>query len=94
MTSSEPHSTSNFRAASLSNVPSNLQLSDVVWLRFLAAVDVQGVNFQNAFKDVSARPEGSRIDAAGNDPFSRRKTESRNYWATRRKDAGIVLALG
>jgi len=42
---------------------------------------------------VSARPEGSRIDAAGNDPFSRRKTESRNYWATRRKDAGAVLGM-
>ena len=50
----------------------------------------QGVNFQNAFKDVSARPEGSLIDAAGNDPFSRRKTESRNYWATRRGDRGAT----
>lgn len=49
---------------------------------------LQGANFQNAFKDVSAMPEGGMLDAAGNDPFSRRKTESRNYWATRRRDAG------
>lgn len=33
-------------------------------------------------------PEGTVLDADGNDPFSRRKTESRNYWATRRKGAG------
>lgn len=56
----------------------------------MAAINLRnkGVNFQNAFKDVSAMPEGTVLDADGNDPFSRRKTESRNYWATRRKGAG------
>jgi hypothetical protein len=51
---------------------------------------LQGANFQNAFKDVSAMPEGGMPGADGSDPFARRKTVSRNYWATRQKDAGVA----
>lgn len=32
--------------------------------------------------------------ADGSDPFARRKTVSRNYWATRQKDAGVRPAQG
>ena len=31
--------------------------------------------------------------ADGSDPFARRKTVSRNYWATRQKDAGVRLSI-
>jgi hypothetical protein len=55
---------------------------DPLWL--------QGANFQNAFKDVAAMPEGGTLDADGADPFARRKTVSRNYWSTRQKDAGAA----
>ncbi|CAL8470100.1 g9642 [Coccomyxa elongata] len=40
-------------------------------------------NFENAFKNVGARPEGARLAADGVDPFSRRKTRPMNYWATK-----------
>jgi hypothetical protein len=51
---------------------------------------LQGANFQNAFKDVAAMPEGGKLDADGADPFARRKTVSRNYWSTRQKAAGAA----
>lgn len=41
------------------------------------------VNFQNALKNVSSRPGGAAKDGAV-DVFARRKTASRNYWATNR----------
>ena len=40
-------------------------------------------NFENAFKNVGARPEGAQLAADGVDPFSRRKTRPMNYWATK-----------
>ncbi len=40
-------------------------------------------NFENAFKNVGARPEGALLAADGVDPFSRRKTRPMNYWATK-----------
>mmetsp|Transcript_12308 Transcript_12308/g.37037 ORF Transcript_12308/g.37037 Transcript_12308/m.37037 type:complete len:246 (+) Transcript_12308:101-838(+) len=43
----------------------------------------KGVNFQNALKNVSSRPGGAAKDGAV-DVFARRKTASRNYWATNR----------
>ncbi len=46
-----------------------------------------GQNFVNAFKNVAAAVEGSRAAMAGADPFSRRQTQSRNYWTTRRNGA-------
>ena len=46
-----------------------------------------GQNFVNAFKNVAAAVEGSRAALAGADPFSRRQTQSRNYWTTRRNGA-------
>lgn len=42
------------------------------------------VNFQNALKNVSSRPGGAAKDGAV-DVFARRKTASRNYWATNRQ---------
>ena len=42
------------------------------------------VNFQNALKNVSSRPEGAATDGSV-DVFARRKTASRNYWATNRR---------
>jgi len=44
-------------------------------------------NFENAFKNVGARPEGARTADDGVDPFSRRKTRPMNYWTTKRKQA-------
>ncbi len=44
-------------------------------------------NFENAFKNVGARPEGARLADDGTDPFSRRKTRPMNYWSTKRKQA-------
>ena len=41
-------------------------------------------NFQNALKNVSAREGGAAADGAV-DVFARRKTASRNYWATSRQ---------
>ena len=38
-------------------------------------------------------PEGGMPGADGSDPFARRKTVSRNYWATRQKDAGVRPAM-
>lgn len=46
-------------------------------------------NFQNAFQNVGARPEGARTADDGVDPFSRRKTRLVNYWTTnKQKGAG------
>ena len=53
-----------------------------------------GQNFVNAFKNVAAAVEGSRAALAGADPFSRRQTQSRNYWTTRRKGASQAYPLG
>ena len=49
---------------------------------------MQAANFENAFRNVGARPEGARTADDGVDPFSRRKTRPMNYWTTRRADAG------
>jgi hypothetical protein len=46
-------------------------------------------NFENAFKNVGARPEGARLAADGTDPFSRRKTRPMNNWTTKRTQAGF-----
>ncbi len=53
-----------------------------------------GQNFVNAFKNVAAAVEGSRAAMAGADPFSRRQTQSRNYWTTRRNGAPRTVRLG
>ncbi len=54
-------------------------------------------NFENAFKNVGARPEGARTADDGVDPFSRRKTRPMNYWTTKRtagaEDAGAHLCM-
>ena len=42
------------------------------------------MNFNNAFRNVTSRPDGSKLNATGLDPFSRRKTQSQNYWSTKR----------
>lgn len=42
-------------------------------------------NFQNAFQNVGARPEGARTADDGVDPFSRRKTRLVNYWTTNKQ---------
>lgn len=44
-------------------------------------------NFENAFKNVGARPEGARLASDGVDPFSRRKTRPMNYWATKARSS-------
>ena len=50
-------------------------------------------NFQNAFKNVGARPEGARTADDGVDPFSRRKTRPMNYWNTN-KQRGAATGAG
>lgn len=53
-------------------------------------------NFENAFKNVGARPEGARTADDGVDPFSRRKTRPMNYWTTKRagtEDKGALPAI-
>ena len=53
-------------------------------------------NFQNAFQNVGARPEGARTADDGVDPFSRRKTRLVNYWTTNKQkgaNAGELLAF-
>ena len=43
-------------------------------------------------QDVGAAVEGSRgAPGKDNDPFSRRQTQSQNYWTTRREGASSVL---
>ena len=52
-------------------------------------------NFQNAFQNVGARPEGARTADDGVDPFSRRKTRLVNYWTTNKQkgaSAGVPAA--
>jgi hypothetical protein len=54
-------------------------------------------NFENAFRNVGARPEGARTADDGVDPFSRRKTRPMNYWTTKRagtEDKGVLACLG
>ena len=56
----------------------------------------QAANFENAFRNVGARPEGARTADDGVDPFSRRKTRPMNYWTTKRAGgagAGARLPL-
>jgi hypothetical protein len=44
-------------------------------------------NMENALKNVTSRPEGSRIlTSDGIDPFSRRPTRPMNYWKTKKDD--------
>ena len=53
-------------------------------------------NFQNAFQNVGARPEGARTADDGVDPFSRRKTRLVNYWTTNKQkgaNAGAFLVI-
>ena len=50
-------------------------------------------NFENAFKNVGARPDGARLAVDGTDPFSRRKTRPMNYWTTKRTQAAPDGAL-
>ncbi len=53
-------------------------------------------NFQNAFQNVGARPEGARTADDGVDPFSRRKTRLVNYWTTNKQkgaNTGKFLAF-
>lgn len=51
-------------------------------------------NFQNAFKNVGARPEGARTADDGVDPFSRRKTRPMNYWTTNKQQRGAAAGSG
>ena len=53
-------------------------------------------NMENALRNVTSRPEGSRaLTAEGGDPFSRRQTRPMNYWSTKRKtDEGKQPAVG
>ena len=61
----------------------------------MAAVNKKNAarNFQNAFKNVGARPEGARTADDGVDPFSRRKTRPMNYWNTN-KQRGATAGAG
>ena len=61
----------------------------------MASVNKQNAarNFQNAFKNVGARPEGARTADDGVDPFSRRKTRPMNYWNTN-KQRGAAASAG
>ena len=61
----------------------------------MAAVNKKNAarNFQNAFKNVGARPEGARTADDGVDPFSRRKTRPMNYWNTN-KQRGAAAGAG
>ena len=46
-------------------------------------------NMENALKNITSRPEGSRaLTSDGVDPFSRRPTRPMNYWSTKKNIAG------
>lgn len=52
-------------------------------------------NFENALKNVGARPEGSTTKTAdGSDPFSRRRTRPQLYWSTKKHNPGMQLNQG
>ena len=49
-------------------------------------------NKENALRNITSRPEGSRtLTADGVDPFSRRPTRPMNYWSTRKNIAGGTI---
>ena len=51
-------------------------------------------NMENALKNITSRPEGSRaLTTDGVDPFSRRPTRPMNYWSTKRNIAGGRVSL-
>lgn len=60
----------------------------------LAEVNKQNAlrNMENALKNVTSRPEGSRaLTSDGVDVFSRRPTRPMNYWSTRKNIGGGEL---
>ena len=60
--------------------------------RSLAQVNKQNAlrNMENALRNVTSRPDGSRaLTADGVDPFSRRQTRPMNYWSTKRNTGAL-----
>ena len=64
--------------------------------RSLAEVNKQNAlrNMENALRNVTSRPEGSRnLTADGVDPFSRRQTRPMNYWSTKRNTGSTRTSI-